>query len=497
MSKLFNHLLCVSLLSICCSGLNAQLFYNNGAQITINNGGILAVKTADAENANGDIDVAGYFLVEGSLTNGASLTGNGASTGLIEVTGDWFNNSVFDADQSTVLLSGANQLISGSVTSNDFYNLTLSGTGIKTQTTEARVSNQLDLTSVELATDFYDCVVVNTNPNAILRTNGFVSSLANGALYRNTQTIADYLFPVGSSVGTFRYRPVVFTPEQAGDNRYGVRLVNNDPNLDALPRIEKEDTLCAINPNFYHHLYRVAGNSATDLAFYFDETADGNWTRLAHWQNVPQWEDMGNPSTPSLAGQDGLAVTTWDDFGERPFALAHLASTVDAGPDQTINAGDVAFLNAVYSGNNISVIDWTPNNSLNCFDCLTPEARPFGTSLYNIEITDDLECKAIDSVLITIIGSKLLIPDVFSPNGDAVNDGFKTLNPNLDPDNYSLTIYNRWGDQVFASTDPNEAWDGIYNNVPQDIGVFIFWLDYQFVGETQMRREKGNVTLVR
>ena len=121
------------------------------------------------------------------------------------------NNSLFIADQSDVNLYGFNQLISGtSITS--FYNLNLLGAGIKTQTTDAVVTNLLNLNNLELATNLFYMTIANPNFNAISRTTGFVSSLGDGRLVRVTNSSNPYLFPVGSSLGTIRYRPVLLIP---------------------------------------------------------------------------------------------------------------------------------------------------------------------------------------------------------------------------------------------------------------------------------------------
>ena len=57
----------------------------------------------------------------------------------------------------------------------------------------------------------------------------------------------------------------------------------------------------------------------------------------------------------------------------------------------------------------------------------------------------------------------LYIPNAFSPNGDGVNDYFQPYGQNLDPNNYELSIYDRWGQLVFYTKDMNSRWDGRVN----------------------------------
>ena len=54
----------------------------------------------------------------------------------------------------------------------------------------------------------------------------------------------------------------------------------------------------------------------------------------------------------------------------------------------------------------------------------------------------------------------LFIPTSFTPNNDGVNDAFKIEGTDIDPSRFSLQIFNRWGDKVFESNNPEEVWYG-------------------------------------
>jgi gliding motility-associated-like protein len=88
---------------------------------------------------------------------------------------------------------------------------------------------------------------------------------------------------------------------------------------------------------------------------------------------------------------------------------------------------------------------------------------------------------------------QVAIPSAFSPNGDGTNDILTVLGSVTDID---FAIYNRWGQQVFKTTDRDKGWDGKFNGVPLNPGVFA----YRFSGKTPegaFVELKGNVTLVR
>ena len=59
-----------------------------------------------------------------------------------------------------------------------------------------------------------------------------------------------------------------------------------------------------------------------------------------------------------------------------------------------------------------------------------------------------------------------------------------------------ISIYNRWGEKVFESTNQNDCWDGTYRNKVVNTGVFVYKLrTVNTEGEENI--QSGNVTLVR
>lgn len=475
--------------------ISAQLFYNNGAEIQVNDGGLVIVKTNWLQNQSGIINNAGTIIVEGDLLNAADANGNGVATGLYEVQGDWINNGTFTADQSEVLLSGDNQFITGTSES-DFFNLTLRGTGIKTMTLNSMTLGVLDLGDVELATDDFVMMVVDPNPAAIVRGDGFVSSLGDGNLSRAMNSTSTYLFPTGSSLGTFRYRPVEITPSSAADHTYGVRLANVLSTTEGFDNeLFDPEEICAVNPNFYHRIHRTAGADAADLRFFFDKAADGDWNLGAHWEGTPWWANA-TPSSETIAnGFDVIDVSAWNNFDPRPFALAAGTPELDVTPaDQSINPGEVASFTTTYTGTSLSDVVWTPPTDLTCTTCLEPMASPAQDTEYIITVIDVNGCSVSDSALVRVMGEQLAIPTAFSPNGDTENDLFGVLNTNFE--SMTMRIYNRWGEFITTLTAPDQKWDGTLDGEPQEMGVYVYHIEYQLTGE-QPAEHRGDVTLVR
>ena len=104
-------------------------------------------------------------------------------------------------------------------------------------------------------------------------------------------------------------------------------------------------------------------------------------------------------------------------------------------------------------------------------------------------------CDSLRIIYLAVKDLIAVIPTAFSPNGDGGNDIFRILTIG-EVENARLTIFNRWGEKVFESNDIKNGWDGTYKGVLQDIGVYAYYAEIYFQGNT-IETLSGNVTLVR
>ncbi len=106
-------------------------------------------------------------------------------------------------------------------------------------------------------------------------------------------------------------------------------------------------------------------------------------------------------------------------------------------------------------------------------------------------------CAASDSVLVKN-DCYINIPNGFTPNGDGVNDYFfprQILSSSVTT--FSMSIYNRWGQEIFATTSINgRGWDGKFNNTDQPTGVYIYMIEVSFK-DGHSEHHQGNITLMR
>jgi gliding motility-associated-like protein len=116
---------------------------------------------------------------------------------------------------------------------------------------------------------------------------------------------------------------------------------------------------------------------------------------------------------------------------------------------------------------------------------------------YSLTVKDSNDCVAKQDILVQEINcpNKIYFPTAFSPNGDGRNDGF---NPYVTGNiaSFHLQVFDRWGQQVFESRNPNRGWTGKLQSTSQPVGVYVWQSTYQFVGEPK-RILKGTVMLIR
>lgn len=105
----------------------------------------------------------------------------------------------------------------------------------------------------------------------------------------------------------------------------------------------------------------------------------------------------------------------------------------------------------------------------------------------------DANCSETDSVELDTC-PVIHIPNAFTPNGDDLNEVFKVYGVGFR--DFDLMIFNRWGDLIFQTNDPEEGWDGTLNGNPIQIDVYVYKVVYRGLG-TAEGQEIGRVALIR
>jgi gliding motility-associated-like protein len=167
--------------------------------------------------------------------------------------------------------------------------------------------------------------------------------------------------------------------------------------------------------------------------------------------------------------------------------------------DTTIFKGDSAhYIMAVLSG--LSYF-WEPSSLVSDPSAPDPFLFPENTTTFTLR-KESLCDTAAGEFIVQVEerpvppGEKaIFIPNVFSPEGkDEADRSFRVLGGPFNE--YHLQVFNRWGELVFETQDPQEGWKGRHRGEPVEAGVYV----YRFEGVLENGEEverKGNITLLR
>ena len=177
---------------------------------------------------------------------------------------------------------------------------------------------------------------------------------------------------------------------------------------------------------------------------------------------------------------------------------------VELGDNQVISLGDSSLLQAIVNlpFDSLSSVMWTGIDSIDCPNCLTQLVAPIITTAYTVSVTSIDGCADRDSMTVSVTtDQKVFVPNIFSPNGDGVNDVLSISVGEDVQEISSFSIFDRWGNLVFGaehilSNDPTISWDGKMKGEVMNPGVFTFKLVVVFAnGEREVRY--GDITLLR
>lgn len=211
-----------------------------------------------------------------------------------------------------------------------------------------------------------------------------------------------------------------------------------------------------------------------------------------------------------------ISIGLLDTIGGVPIQDTLISMYGGMWPTGQITSGAVIVAYGYAAGD--SLVWETQNGGMDvfCFGdvagiCDTVLVTPFYDSYYILNNISPEGCVASDTVFVGVrFRDSVLIsvPDAFSPNGDGVNDELRVVT-NVDKDmDYSngfngdggaiasmnFEIFNRYGQLVFRTSDPDEGWDGTFKDKPLNVGNYAYKLEYRLINGLTGSMN-GNVTL--
>ncbi|MES2628686.1 MAG: PKD domain-containing protein [Bacteroidota bacterium] len=224
------------------------------------------------------------------------------------------------------------------------------------------------------------------------------------------------------------------------------------------------------------------------------------------WSPPTEVNDSIAANTYTTTNQDGWFVVTGTDVNgctamDSVKVTVHPDFTYTVPDNDTIVIGDIINydVTAVSTGiGNVAVsYTWTPPDFLSCDDCPDVTMQPLKTTCYTVKLVDDKGCYPKSSDFCVIVDEKFSVdvPNAFTPNGDGRNDklyvrgfGIKKL--------INFTIYNRWGEVVFETTDINSGWDGSYKEKLQNDETYAFTVNAE-TWTGKLMSKNGYITLLK
>jgi gliding motility-associated-like protein len=144
---------------------------------------------------------------------------------------------------------------------------------------------------------------------------------------------------------------------------------------------------------------------------------------------------------------------------------------VDAGADKSVIEKTSTLLTPIVSGNGLKY-QWSPALYLNKDTILNPFCQPLTDIAYTLTVTDNNGCSSHDAISIKILKIPE-IPNVFTPNGDGINDVWQIKYLASYPD-CTVEIYTRYGQLVFQSSGYMNPWNGTAKSKPLPAATYYY-----------------------
>lgn len=232
----------------------------------------------------------------------------------------------------------------------------------------------------------------------------------------------------------------------------------------------------------------------------------------------PDWlfSMESGPFSASPNGLDSLAPGTYF-FEIQDGKGCHFSQSVEVASGNSfalffpqnvveIGLGDTLQLVPQFAPSGLNPVDfqwiWSPPAGLSNAESQAPLAVPLENTVWSVTATNVAGCSASASLTVNVIACRdVFFPNAFTPNGDGRNDTFQIFaNENCLRRIRRMTIFDRWGQQVFEKLDfqpgISGGWNGRFREKEMPSEVYVWLVELEFLdGKVEVRR--GDLTLVR
>jgi len=216
------------------------------------------------------------------------------------------------------------------------------------------------------------------------------------------------------------------------------------------------------------------------ISGYLTICSGGSTVLTASGGNAYVWSTGAQTATITVSTQGNYSVAVSNSCGTSSASVSLTEIPIQAGFTATPTSGSaplpVSFTNTSVSDLSICSWDFGDGSTSNSVNANHVYADP-GNYTVQLTVTNSLGCTDLETLVITVFSepSLIIIPNVFTPNGDGNNDLFMIASERIET--YRLQLFNRWGNLIVESVDPSKGWDGLINGEPASEGTYFYQLD--------------------
>lgn len=277
-----------------------------------------------------------------------------------------------------------------------------------------------------------------------------------------------------SDSGNFRIRLVV---DNGGCTDTAWEIVRVEPPFPKPEWIVDRDSGC---PPFTVRFTNQSQNSNRYIWFF----GDGSRSEEKDPVHVYKWSGYYDVTLIAKGpGGEGVTEKRYHlKVLNRPYTYFQLAPSILYLPQanlitKNLTTGSVAYQWDVYKSANGQNVG--SSTKVEPFFTL-PDTGHYDVRLISVSNQGCYDTLQLPNVVYVNPRGFVYIPDAFTPNRDDRNDVFKPVGLNLQKDFYTFQIYNRWGQLIFESKDPEKGWDGTFNGQLCQSGVYVYKLQAKF-----------------
>ncbi|MGY4538416.1 gliding motility-associated-like protein [Mucilaginibacter sp. UYNi724] len=189
-------------------------------------------------------------------------------------------------------------------------------------------------------------------------------------------------------------------------------------------------------------------------------------------------DDIQNPiATPTETTKYSVYISNEGCRQQRDVTVTVIQPpTANAGPDRTMNEGEIITLQGTVTGTS-PTYSWFPPDYMDDPTSLTPKVNPPDNITYTLHVESADNCgMGYDDVMTVKVFKKLIIPSSFSPNADGINDSWHIDKLYTYPQSV-LSVYTREGTEVFRTVGDARQWNGIFNGQALPPGTYYYVID--------------------